>query len=256
MSVVGIRAYGSAVETAALVGRSVRYSVGSIDALLVAVLSPVVILLMFVYVFGGAIETGTAYVVPWIILVCAAFGSATTSVAVNRDMTTGVIDRFRSLPILGSAVLTGHVVASVLRNAVSSALVFGVALLVGFRPSAGPLDWLAVGGMLLLVMVALSWLAAAYGLLVGSAEAAGSFSFVVMFLPYLSSAFVPVETMPRALRAIAAHQPFTPFIETVRGLLLGTPIGDGAVIALAWCAGFTAVGVAGAHVLFRRRTAC
>jgi ABC-2 type transport system permease protein len=248
-------AYWAANDALALVGRSVRHSFRSIDALLTAVLLPVLLLLLFVYVFGGAIETGGRYldyVVPGIILLCAGFGSATTAVSVNTDMTTGVIDRFRSLPIASAAPLTGHVVASILRNLVSTVLVLGVALLIGFDPTAGVADWLGVLGVLLCFMAAISWLAAAFGLLVGNAEAAGAFSFIVLFLPYVSSAFVPPESMPAALETIAAHQPITPITETLRALMLGTGGGD-AALAVAWCAGLAVVGMVSAAVLFRRR---
>ncbi len=245
-------------DSMVFIGRGLRHSVRSVDALLVAVFLPVAILLLFVYVFGGAIAVGTRYidyVVPGIILLCAGYGAAGTAVGVNTDMTNGVIDRFRSLPIAGSAVLTGHVVASVVRNLVSTSLVLVVALLIGFRPVGGPLAWLGVVGVLLLFMAGVSWLAACFGLLARSPEAAGAFSFVIMFLPYLSSAFVPTETMPAALRGIADNQPVTPVIETLRGLLMGGPVGDSGVLAVLWCAGFVVVGGIGTALLFRRRTA-
>jgi ABC-2 type transport system permease protein len=248
-------AYWAASDSLTLIGRSVRHSARSIDAVMVAVLLPVMILLLFVYVFGGAIAIGgryVDYVVPGIILLCAGFGSATTSVSVNQDMTTGVIDRFRSLPIAGSGVLTGHVVASVLRNLVSTVIVLGVALLIGFRPHASVADWFGVLGMLLAFMVAISWIAACFGLLAKSAEGANAFSFVVMFAPYVSSAFVPVSTMPGVLEAIGSNQPITPIVETLRGLMLGTPIGGHVVTGLAWCAGLALAGCVSAALLFRR----
>jgi ABC-2 type transport system permease protein len=242
-------------DSIALIGRSMRHSIRSVDALLTAVALPVMLLLLFVYVFGGAIDAGGRYldyVVPGIILLCAGFGSATTAVSVNADMTTGMIDRFRSMPIAGAAPLTGHVVASIARNLVSTGLVLGVAVVIGFDPSAGVLDWLGVLGLLLAFMGAVSWLAAAFGLLARSAESAGAFSFFVLFLPYLSSAFVPPETMPASLQWISEHQPVTPVTETLRALLLGTP-GDDALVAVAWCLGFAAIGVVAAAALFRRR---
>jgi ABC-2 type transport system permease protein len=222
---------------------------------MVAVLLPVLILLLFVYVFGGAIDTAgdyVDYVVPGIILLCAGYGSATTALSVNQDMTTGVIDRFRSLPIASSGVLTGHVVASVLRNLLSTVLVLAVALLIGFHPHAGVLDWLGVAGILLAFMTAISWIAACFGLLAKSPEGAGAFSFVIMFAPYVSSAFVPTDTMPGALKWIGDRQPVTPIVETLRGLMLGTPIGNHAITALAWCAGLAAIGIVSAGLLFRR----
>jgi ABC-2 type transport system permease protein len=254
----GSSLYWALSDSLTLIGRSVRHSLRSVDALATAVLLPVLILLLFVEVFGGAIQTGgqayVDYVVPGIILLCAGYGSAMTAVSVNQDMTTGVVDRFRSLPIVSSALLTGHVIATVLRNVVSTVLVIGVALLVGFRPTASALDWLAVAGLLLLFMCAISWLAACFGLLARSAESAGAFSFAIMFLPYLSSAFVPVDTMSAGLRAIAGHQPITPLVDTLRGLTTGTPIGSDALVAVCWCAGGIVVGAATAAWLYRRRT--
>ncbi len=242
-------------DSLVFVGRSVRHSVRSVDAVMVAVLLPVLLLLLFVYVFGGALQTPGAYVdyvVPGIILLCAGYGSATTALNVNQDMTTGVIDRFRSLPIASSGVLTGHVVASVLRNLLSTVLVLAVALLIGFHPHASALEWLGVAGILLAFMTAISWIAACFGLLAKSPEGAGAFSFVIMFLPYVSSAFVPTDTMPGALEWIGDRQPVTPIVETLRGLMLGTPIGHHAVIALIWCAGLAAAGIVSAGLLFRR----
>ncbi|WP_370323969.1 ABC transporter permease [Euzebya sp.] len=248
----------AARDAATFVGRGVRHSLRSVDALLVAVMLPVCILVLFVYVFGGAIRTDGAYVdyvVPGIVLLCAAFGSAGTAVGVTQDLTTGIIDRFRSMPITASAVLAGHVVASVLRNLVSTAIVVAVALLIGFRPTAGVGAWTAAIGLLALFMAAIATLAAAFGLVARDPEAASAFSFAAMFLPYVSSAFVPPETMPAALQAFAEHQPTTPIIETLRALLLGTGVDAGtAVIAVAWCTGLGALGLLLCVVLFRRAT--
>ena len=240
-----------------MAGRCIRLSMRQIDALLTSLLLPVLLMLIFVYLFGGAIETGTdyvTYVVPGVILLCAGFGSATTAVTVSQDMSGGIVDRLRSMDVGGPAVLAGHVAASVVRNAASAMLVLGVALLIGFRPAAEPLEWLAVAGVLLAFVVAISSLSAALGLLAGSPEAANGITFVVMFLPYASSAFVPVDTMPTWLQGFAEHQPITPVIETLRGLLLDTPTGE-AWTALAWCAGILAVSLAASGALFRRRTA-
>jgi ABC-2 type transport system permease protein len=237
-------------------GRSIRHNLRSIDALIAAIFLPVAILLMFAEVFGGAINTGGRYldyVVPGVILLCAGFGSATTAVAVCQDMTSGAIDRFRSLPISASAVLTGHVVASVLRNVVSTTIVLGVAVAIGFDPAGSVAGWLGVLGLLLLFMVAISWLAAAFGLLAREPEAAGAFTVIVMFLPYLSSAFVPTNTMPAALEAVADAQPVTPIVETLRGLMMGTPVGGNALPAVLWCAGLAAVGCTVAALRFRSR---
>jgi ABC-2 type transport system permease protein len=242
-------------DSLTFVGRSLRHSVRSVDALLTAVLLPVAILLMFVYVFGGAIEADgryVDYVVPGIIVLCAGFGSAGAAVAVALDMTSGAIDRFRSLPISSGAVLTGHVVASVARNVVSTALVIAVGLLVGFRPVADPARWVAAAGLLLALMVAISWLAACFGLLARSVEAANAITFVAAFAPYVSSAFVHAATMPAGLRFVADNQPVTPVVDTLRALMLGAPVGGEALVALAWCAGGAVLGRAGAAYLFRR----
>jgi ABC-2 type transport system permease protein len=243
-------------DSLTFIGRSLRHSARSIDALLTAILLPVAIMLMFVYVFGGAIDVGgryVDYVVPGIIVLCAGFGSAGTAVAVSLDMTTGVIDRFRTLPISSAAVLTGHVTASVLRNILSALLVLGVALLAGFDPQAGPLEWLAAAGLLLALMTAISWLAACFGLIAKSVEAANAITFVAAFAPYLSSAFVPADTMPSGLSWIAEHQPVTPIADTLRELMLGQPVGNEAIVAIAWCAAGIVIGRLGAAYLFARR---
>jgi ABC-2 type transport system permease protein len=244
-------------DSGAMVGRSVRHSVRNLESLLMSVILPVVLMLLFVYVFGGAIDpTGhyADYVVPGIILLCTGYGAASTAVDVAQDMAEGVVDRFRSMPILSSAVLTGHVVASVARNVLATLLVVGVAYLTGFRPDAGPLEWLAVAGVLLLWVLALSWVAVCFGLLARTVEGANGFTFLVLFLPYLSSAFVPTDTMRAGLRAVAEVQPVTPITETLRGLLLGTPIGSYGWQAVVWCAGLLLAAYAAASVLFRRRT--
>jgi ABC-2 type transport system permease protein len=245
-------------DSLTLAGRSTRLSRRQLDALLTSLLLPVLLMLMFVELFGGAIRTGTGayvdYVVPGVILLCAGFGSATTAVSVSQDLGGGIVDRLRAMDVRGAAVLAGHVAASVARNAVSAALVIGVALAIGFRPAAGPLGWLAVAGILLAFVVAVSWLAAAIGLLASSPEAANGFTFVVMFLPYASSAFVPISTMPGWLHGFARNQPITPVIETLRALLLGGPVADSVGRTIAWCLGILVASMALSAVLFRRRT--
>ena len=195
------------------------------------------------------------YVVPGVLLLCAGFGASTTAVSVTSDLTDGIIDRFRSMDVGGAAVLAGHVAASVVRNAVSTVLVLGVAVAIGFRPTAGPLDWLAAAGVLLLFVLAVSWLSAMVGLLARSPEAAGGFTFFVMFLPYPSSAFVPVDSMPGWIHGFARNQPVTPVIETLRGLLVGSRLGGSPWRAIAWSGGILIVSLALSGVLFRRRTA-
>ncbi|MFJ3959341.1 ABC transporter permease [Streptomyces sp. NPDC090036] len=245
------------VSALALAGRSLRISSRRPDALIAALMLPVMLMLIFVYFFGGAIDTGTAYVtyvVPGAMLLCAGFGAASTAVSVSEDMTNGVIDRFRSLDIGGIPILAGHVAASVVRNLISTTLVLAVALAIGFRPQAGPAAFLAAAGLLLAYITAISWLAAALGLLAKSPEAAGGFTFLMMFLPYPSSAFVPIETMPGWLHGFADHQPLTPVIESLRALLLDQPAGDAPWIALTWCAAITAAALTLAGILFRTRT--
>ncbi len=252
------RAAAAVTNSLTMAGRCLRLSRRNLDALITSLMLPVMLMLLFVYLFGGAIHTGTAYVtyvVPGVLLLCAGFGSATTAVSVSNDMTGGIIDRFRSMDIGGGSVLAGHVAASVVRNAASTTVVFGVAFLIGFRPHAGPLDWLAAAGVLLMFILAISWLAATFGLVAKSPEAAGGIAFLVMFLPYPSSAFVPIDTMPTWIHGFAEHQPATPVIETIRGLLLDTPVGAAPWQALAWCGGIVVISVAAAGVLFRRRTA-
>jgi ABC-2 type transport system permease protein len=239
-----------------MIGRSVRHTTRNVEALLTSAILPVMLMLMFVYVFGGAIDPGHKYVdfvVPGIILLCAGSGAASTAVSVSTDMVNGVIDRFRSLPIRSSVVLTGHVVASVVKNLASMFIVVAVALLCGFRPHASPLEWLAATGMIVLFVVALSWAAVAVGLVAKSVEGANAFTFFALFLPYLSSAFVPTDTMPAALQAVADHQPMTPIIETVRGLLTGGAIGNNAWIAVAWFAPIALVCLALSVRVFNHR---
>jgi ABC-2 type transport system permease protein len=241
-----------------MAGRSLRLALRTPDALLTSLLLPIMLMLLFVYLFGGAIQTGTryvTYVVPGVLLLCAGFGAASTAVSVSHDLTGGIVDRFRSLDVGGAAILAGHVAASVVRNLASTVLVLGVAFLIGFRPSAGPLDWLAAAGVLLLYILAISWLSAAVGVLARSPEAAGGFTFLMAFLPYPSSAFVPIDTMPTWIHGIAENQPVTPAIESIRGLLLGTPVGNSPWLAAAWCGGILVASVALSGVLFRRRTA-
>jgi ABC-2 type transport system permease protein len=243
--------------TAVMVGRSLRLSMRNLEALLTSLMLPILLMLLFVYLFGGAIQTGTdyvTYVVPGVLLLCAGFGAASTAVSVSQDLKGGIIDRFRSMDIGGVPILAGHVAASVVRNITSTVLVLAIAFLIGFRPSAGAADWLAAGGVLLLFILAISWLSAAVGVLVRSPEAAGGFAFFMVFLPYPSSAFVPVATMPTWIHGFANNQPVTPVIETLRGLLLEGPMGSSPWLALAWCGGIMVASVALSGVLFRRRT--
>lgn len=252
------RRAGPLGDAQAMIVRSVRLSMRNVDALLTSVILPVVIMLLFVYLFGGAIETGTAeyvnYVVPGVLLLCSGFVSALTATSVTQDMQDGIVDRFRSMDVSAAAILAGHVAASIVRNAVATVAVIAVALLIGFRATAGPGEWVAAVAVLVLFVLAVSWMSAAFGLLARTPEGAGGFSFFVMFLPYPSSAFVPIDTMPGWLHAFAEYQPATPVIETLRGLLRGTPIGASGWLAAAWCVGIALASVAVAGLLFRWRT--
>ncbi|WP_240753193.1 ABC transporter permease [Microbacterium sp. K41] len=241
---------------AVFVGRSLRHSLRDSESLLMAIMLPVMLMLMFTWVFGGAIDPSGAYVdyvVPGIILTCAGFGASSTAVYVANDMRSGIIDRFRTMPLRAGAVLTGHVVASVLRNLVATAIVIGVGVLVGFRPTASPGDWIALGGLITLYILAITYLFAAIGLAAGSPEGANGYGFVLLFLPYLSSAFVPVASMPEWLQPVAAHQPITPIVETIRSLLLGTDAGTQPWWAVLWCVVILGVAVVWGAWLFRRK---
>jgi ABC-2 type transport system permease protein len=241
-----------------LSGRCLRLSRRQIDALMTSLLMPVVLMIIFVELFGGAIETGggkyVTYVVPGVLILCAGFGSALTAVSVCQDARGGIMDRFRAMDVHGAALLGGHVVASVVRNAASTALVIGVAFALGFRSDAGVLRWIGAVAILAVFVAAVSWFGAVLGLLARTSEAANSWTFLIVFLPYASSAFVPVHTMPHWLQGFARHQPITPLTETLRSLLLGHHVGSDAWIGIVWCAGILALSVVAAGVLFARRT--
>lgn len=221
---------------------------------------PTVLLLLFVGVLGGALTAGIGsyggpyinYVLPGILLMTVGYGSSTTAQSVNGDMTEGIIARFRTMAISHSSILAGHVIGAVLRTMVSIGLLIGVALLLGYRPSAGPLQWLAMIGLLTLFVFAMTWLAVAIGLLAKTAQGIGPFILVVQILPFVSSAFAPPTSMSAAVRWFARHQPFTPIIDTLRGLLLGMPVGNSGIIAIVWCAGLALAGFLWARALFRR----
>jgi ABC-2 type transport system permease protein len=243
--------------TPALLTRGLRLSLRNIDGLITALALPVMLMLMFVYLFGGAIDTGSHYVdfvFPGVMLVCVGFGAGSTAVTVAQDMTNGVIDRLRSMDVSARSLINGHVVASVVRNIAASLVVFGVAEAIGFRSHAQPRAWLAAAAILALFVLALSWLAAAIGIVARSAEAANGIMFFVAFLPYPSSAFVPVSTMPRWMQGFARNQPSTQVIDTIRGLLDGGPVAGHAVAAVAWGVGIIVASVLAAGLLFSRRT--
>ncbi len=227
---------------------------------------PVVFLLLFVYVFGGAIGAGLgdvtagreaylAYVIPGILLMTVAGGAQGTAISVAMDMTEGIIARFRTMAIARGAVLTGHVVGSVIQTMLAVVIVTAVALLIGFRPTTGPLEWAAAAGLLALAAVAISWLSVALGMVPKDVETASNLPMFLVILPFLSSGFVPTATMPGPLAWFAEHQPFTPIIETIRGLLLGTPIGSDGIVAVAWCVGISILGYLWSRRLYDRNPA-
>jgi ABC-2 type transport system permease protein len=237
--------------------RNVRHTRRNPSTVIMTIGLPVLLLLLFVGVFGGALRGGSGgsyidYLVPGILLMTVGYGATTTAMAVNRDITTGVIARFRTMAISRTSVLTGHVLGSTIRTLVSAVLVVGVAVALGFRPAADPVRWLGTIGLLALLTVALTWLGVAVGLGAKTAEGVAPFTLVVQVLPFLSSAFVPPESMSGPVRWFAGHEPFTPIIDTLRGLLLATPIGIDGVVAVVWCAGLAVAGYLWARALFRR----
>ncbi|MCJ0905694.1 ABC transporter permease [Rhodococcus sp. ARC_M6] len=225
---------------------------------------PVVFLLLFVYVLGGTLGNGLGpggggradyvnYVAPAIILMTVASAAQGTAISVAMDMTAGIIARFRTMSITRTSVLTGHVLGSILQTAVSLVIVIAVAIAVGFRPTAGLVEWIAAIGLLILVTTALIWLSAALGLVSKSVETASNLPMLLVLLPFLGSGFVPTESMPTGLRWFAEYQPFTPIIETLRGLLLGGPIGNNAILAIAWSVAIAVLSYVWARHLFNRR---
>lgn len=224
------------------------------------VLTPTAFMLLFVYVFGGAMSSGSSapgasyvdYIVPGILMMTMGSGCAATAVGINMDMTEGIVARFRTMSISRASVLTGHVVGSMIRTMGSAVIVIGVALIIGFRPTAAPAEWLAVIGFIVLIVLALTWLAVALGISAKSPEGANGSTMLLQFGPFISSAFVDPETMPAGVRWFAENQPFTSMIETMRGLLFGTPIGSSAVIAVGWACAIALVGYLWARVAYNR----
>ncbi|CAG7597549.1 ABC transporter permease [Leucobacter soli] len=236
---------GAFTASRVFIGRSMHHSLRDGEGLLLAIVLPVMLMLLFTVVFGGAISSDGRYVdfvTPGIIVLCSGFGAASVAVSVNRDVTGGAMQRFRSLSAPASACLVGHVAASVLRNLFATALVLGVALLLGFRPQADAWQWIAAIGVVLAWIVAVTVVFAAIGLLASSPESANGYGFGILFLPYLSSAFVPLDTLPAWLQPAAAAQPVTPLTDAIRSLLAGQDPGGQLGFALLWCAGIVAAG--------------
>jgi ABC-2 type transport system permease protein len=226
---------------------------------------PVVLLLLFVFVLGGTLGAGLAgpaggrdaylaYVVPGILVLTVVGAANGTAISIAMDMTEGIVARFRTMAISRTSVLTGHVVGAVVQTMLAMLLVLVVAVLVGFRPTTGPVEWLAATGLLVLTAVGVSWVSIALGLSTKSVETASNLPMLLMLLLFLGSGFVPTETLPPGLSWFAEHQPFTPIIETLRGLLLGTPIGDTGVIAVGWCVAMSVLGFLAARRLYERDT--
>lgn len=244
-------------DTAVLTGRTLRHVTRSVDTIITTAITPIVMMLLFVYVFGSAIHTGATsyidYMLPGILLITIASGVAYTALRLFTDMSNGIFARFQSMPIARSGVLWAHVLTSLIAIGISLVIVVAVALLMGFRSSAGPVAWLAVAGILLLFTLALTWLAVIPGLTAKTAEGAGVFAYPLIFLPFVSSAFVPTDGMAAPVQWFAEHQPVTPIIDTVRDLFAGQPLGNELWIALGWCVGLLVVAYAAAMAVYRRK---
>lgn len=246
-------------DTAVLLGRSLRHITRSLDTIITTAIMPIGFMLLFVYVFGGAIESGTDsyvnYLLPGILIMTIASGIAYTAYRLFLDMKSGIFERFQSMPIARSSVLWAHVLTSVVANMASVVAVVLVALLMGFRSGAGIGAWLAVGGILVLFTLALTWIAVIPGLTAKSVDGASAFSYPLIFLPFVSSAFVPTEGMPGPVRAFAENQPVTSIVNAIRSLFEQQPVGTDIWIALAWCAGILAVAYGFAIATYRRKIA-
>ena len=246
-------------DTSVMLGRSLRHITRSLDTIITTTIMPIGFMLLFVYVFGGAIKAGPGsyvnYLLPGILLITIASGIAYTAYRLFLDMKSGIFERFQSMPIARSSVLWGHVVTSLVSNAISVIVVVLVALIMGFRSSAGPLAWLAVAGILALFTLTLTWIAVIAGLSANSPDGAGAFSYPILFLPFISSAFVPTATMPGPVRAFAENQPVTAIVNTIRALYEQKPVGSEIWVALAWCVGVLLIAYAFAMVVYRRKIA-
>jgi ABC-2 type transport system permease protein len=253
-------------DSSTMLRRQMRHMIRYPSLTVMLVGMPVVFLLLFVYVFGGTLGAGLGgvaggratyleYVVPGILLMTVAGGAQGTAISVAMDMTEGIVARFRTMAISRASVLVGHVVGSLIQTMISMAVVLGVALLIGFRPSAGALGWIGAIGLLALTTFAVTWLSVAFGMVSKSVETASNIPMFLMLLPFLGSGFVPTDSMPPAIRWFAEYQPFTPIIETLRGLLMGTPIGSRGALAVAWSLAITLLGFVWSVRLYERNSA-
>ncbi|MCG5473111.1 ABC transporter permease [Micromonospora sp. LAH09] len=244
-------------DTAVLLGRSLRHIARSPDTIITTAIMPIAFMLLFVYVFGGAIETGTDsyvnYLLPGILIITIASGISYTAFRLFLDLKGGIFERFQSMPIARSSVLWAHVLTSLVANLISLVVVTGVALIMGFRTGAGVSGWLAVAGILVLFTLALTWIAVIPGLTAKTLDGASAFSYPLIFLPFVSSAFVPTQSMPGPVRAFAEHQPVTSIVNAIRDLFTQQPVGADIWIALAWCVGILVLAYLFANVTYRRR---
>ena len=240
-------------------GRSMRHITRSMDTIITVCLTPIAMMLLFVYVLGGAIQAGTDnyvnYLLPGILLMAIASGISYTAFRLFTDMQSGIFERFHSMPLARSAALWGHVLTSLISNAISVVVIILVALVMGFRSPAGVLPWLAVAGILALVILALTWIAVIPGLTAKSVDGASAFSYPLIFLPFISSAFVPTDSMPPVVRAFAENQPVTSIVDAIRALLSNQPVGNDIWIALAWCVGILIVAYVFAMLIYKRKAA-
>jgi len=246
-------------DMSVMLGRSMRHIFRSMDTIITVTITPIAMMLLFVYVFGGAIQTGTDnyvnYLLPGIMLMAIASGIAYTAYRLFMDMQSGIFERFHTMPIARSSALWGHVLTSMVSNAISVVVIILVALIMGFRSSAGVLSWFAVAGILALFTLALTWIAVTAGLSAKSVDGAGAFSYPLIFLPFISSAFVPTESMPPVVRAFAENQPVTSIVNAIRSLLEEQPVKNDIWVALAWCLGILIVAYLFAMRAYKRKTA-
>ena len=247
-------------DTFVMAKRSLRHTIRSLDTIITVAITPIALMLLFVYVFGGSFGASSGsvkyidFITPGIVIMCVVSGIAYAALRLNNDMTKGIINRFRTMPVASSSILGGHALSSVLSNLFSVVLVMIVAFLVGFRSDAGIAEWLIFTGILVLFTLATTWLAIVFGLLAKSAEGAGAFSYILILLLFISSAFTPTDKMNPILRAFADHQPMTPIVETMRSLLINGSAGESAWLAVAWCAGLLVVSYLLALRIYKNKT--
>lgn len=236
--------------------RCMILSLRNLDSFLTGIGTPILMMLLFVYVLGGAMKVDNMnyvdYLVPGIILQCIGQCGSTTAISVNRDLKSGIINRFRSMPIASSSVLTGHALSAMIRNIITTSLILVMALFIGFRPVAGVAAWLIVILILLLFMASITWFSIIFGLISNSTESANGISVIIMFLPYLSSGFAPTETMPAALQVFAQNQPMTPIIESIRSLLMNSMLDENFLPAVLWCIGMLIAAYFGAVIIYKK----